>query len=285
MACSILEITYSKFISDADGNLIRAVLLCDTAAELPGTTDFSGYTLIQGSTCHVIDDNQDYMLDSSGSWHPYGGEMWQNVYTKSEADTLLAGKQDALDAAQLDAVNSGITAAKLTVDEAAIVDIVDSGAKNIFATSTTSSTIVDCTFTNNGDGTWSITADGNVGARRQKPLSFTVPATLPSGDYVLSGCPSEGASGTTIFYCLYVWDVTENVRVSNNDVGRGVAFSWNPEPSHTYTIVIDIRNGTNPNDLIFKPMISTKTLWDISHEFVSYCPSMQELYQMIQALQ
>lgn len=94
MACSILEITYSKFISDADGNLIRAVLLCDTAAELPGTTYFSGYTLIQGSTCHVIADNQDYMLDSGGSWHPYGGEMWQNVYTKNEIDTLLLEKQD-----------------------------------------------------------------------------------------------------------------------------------------------------------------------------------------------
>ena len=42
------------------------------------------------------------MIDSSGNWYPYGGEMWQNVYDKTETDTL--------NSAQLAAVNSGISA-------------------------------------------------------------------------------------------------------------------------------------------------------------------------------
>lgn len=283
MACSILEITYSKFISDADGNLIRAVLLCDTSAELPGNTYFSGYTLIQGSTCHVIDDNQDYMLDSGGTWYPYGGEMWQNVYTKTESDTLLAVKQNLLDVAQLAAVNSGITAAKLTTDEAALSEVVNNGAKNICNWTANTSTISGVTFTINDDKT--VSTSGTATERSQKALTFTVPSTLKAGRYVISGCPSGGEQSGTILYCLYIWDNTDNIRVSSNDTGNGREFDWIPDASHTYTMAVDVRSGSNVTGLIFKPMICTAADWAVSQEFVNYCPSMQEMYKMILDLQ
>lgn len=114
MAANILQITYARAKADLTGNLVRAEILCDTAADLPAVNAFSGYELLQGSKSHVIDDNNDYMLDSGGSWHPYGGTDWQNVYTKSETDMLLDAKQEELSAVQMDAVNSGITAAILT---------------------------------------------------------------------------------------------------------------------------------------------------------------------------
>jgi hypothetical protein len=60
------------------------------------------------------------MIDSAGNWHIYGGEIWQNVYTKTETDALLDDKQDELNAAQLAAVNSGITAAKLATLQLAL---------------------------------------------------------------------------------------------------------------------------------------------------------------------
>lgn len=46
-----------------------------------------------------------------------------DAYTKAETNTALAAKQDTLTAAQLSAVNSGITAEKLTADEAALAEL------------------------------------------------------------------------------------------------------------------------------------------------------------------
>lgn len=113
MAANILKIVFAKAKADLSANLARAIILCDTVADLPAVNAFTGYELIWGSTAHVIDDNQDYMMDSLGNWYPDGGTVWQNVYTKTETDTLLNAKQDTLTSAQLDAVNSGITAAKV----------------------------------------------------------------------------------------------------------------------------------------------------------------------------
>lgn len=294
MAVTILETIKSAANASNTAYIVVVKLLCDSYSDLPTQFGLTGYELAQGCIAHVINEDRDYMITSAGVWEPNGGQMWANVYTKSETDALLDDKQDELTTAQLAAVNSGITTAKVqqyddTVtdeaeDRAALVELVDSGAKNKFITATTSSTITDCTFTNNGDGTWTTTSSGAVADRRQKSLKFNVP-TLQNGDYVLSGCPSGGASGTTIYYCLYVWDTTENVRVSSNDVGRGIIFSWNPNPTHSYNIAIDIRKETNPNGLIFKPMICTLADWKVSQKFVPYCPSMQEMYQMILALQ
>jgi hypothetical protein len=102
MAANILQITYARAKADLSGNLVRAEILCDTAADLPAINAFSGYELMQGCKAHVIDENQDYMLDSGGSWHPYGGTDWQNVYTKTETDALLAAKQDELTTSRTD---------------------------------------------------------------------------------------------------------------------------------------------------------------------------------------
>ena len=94
MSATILQIDFAKAKSDLSGNYARAIVLCDTVSDLPTINAFTGYTLMQGSKAHVIDDNADYMLSSGGTWYPYGGEMWKNVYTKAEIDALLVDKQD-----------------------------------------------------------------------------------------------------------------------------------------------------------------------------------------------
>lgn len=123
MAVTILETIKSKANAGNTAYIVILQLLCDTAADLPTQYSMTGYELAQGCKAHVIDTNSDYMLDSSGTWHISGGEIWQNVYTKTETDTLLAGKQDTLTTAQLDAVNSGITAARLAADESDIISL------------------------------------------------------------------------------------------------------------------------------------------------------------------
>lgn len=162
----------------------------------------------------------------------------------------------------------------------ALIDIIDSGAKNVANWTGATETMTDVTFTNNGD--YTITTSGTAtGARRQKALTFTVRDGLPTGNYILSGCPLGGAEGSTIKYCLYLWDITDDVRISMNDVGAGVEFSWTPDPTHRYFIGVDIRKGTNANNLTFKPMICSKAAFTLSKKFVAYIPSNLELWNMI----
>lgn len=123
MAVSILETIKSKANAGNTAYIVVLSLLCDTYSDLPTQYGLTGYELAQGCKAHVIDTNTDYMIDSAGTWHIYGGGIWQNVYTKSETDALLDDKQDELDTAQLAAVNSGITAAKLATDEAALAEL------------------------------------------------------------------------------------------------------------------------------------------------------------------
>ena len=235
------------------GNLLQPGISCDTAADLPTQAGgISGYYLEQGSCAHVIDGNQLYVMTSSGSWILQDTTPYNNIYTKSEVDALLASMQYEIDSfykyfyAVEDIINYGII-------------------KNFFQTTATTQTITDVTFTNNNDGTWS--TFGTAAARRQMALHFTIPSNMPTVSYRLSGCPAGGASGATLLYCLYIWDGTTGSRVSQNDTGEGIEFSWSPDPTHDYWITIDIRSGTNANDLLFKPMITFKTYDDVTDVF------------------
>lgn len=235
------------------GNLQQPGISCDTAADLPAQAGgLSGYYLEQGSCAHVIDENQLYCITSAGVWVLQDTSPFSNIYTKTEIDTMLANMQYEIDS--------------FYVVKYAVEDIINySIVKNLFETTATTQTITDVTFTNNGKGTWS--TSGTAAARRQKALTFTVPDNLPSGDYVLSGCPTGGYVGGAVKYCLYIWDMTDSVRVSQNDTGEGVNFTWTPNPTHNYNITIDIRTGTNADGLTFSPMITLKTYYDLTPDF------------------
>ena len=90
---------------------------------------------------------------------------------------------------------------------------------------------------------------------------------------VMSGCPVGGSLTT------YELQTASN---TVRDFGEGVEIT-----STTPTrIAIIIRagynpDGYNPDGLIFKPMICSTSDWNISHDYVQYCPSLYELYQMI----
>ena len=74
-------------------------VICDAVSDLPTAASMqtdTGYTPIIGTTAQVIADSSTYVLNSSGTWVLQEGEIFQNVYTKTETDTLLTGKQDTL---------------------------------------------------------------------------------------------------------------------------------------------------------------------------------------------
>lgn len=154
--------------------------------------------------------------------------------------------------------------------DGADVKSVDNLKKNIFRTTTGTSSDNGVTFTNNLDGTWSVS--GTTTARAQKRIFFTIPDGLPSGRYVISGCPTGGRYDGSVRYALYLWDNTamERVTPGNNDTGDGFEFDWEPDHTHIYSMNIDIRQGFNPNNLTFRPMLCSKSDWAVSQKFTPY---------------
>ena len=242
----------------------------DYYTDLPATGQSEGdaYTVLYSGTSGTDPLGVEYAwatYNNTAQWIPLGEDP--TYYAKAADLNAEATARQNADTKQTDA----------------LAYIIDNGPKNVANWTASTETITDVTFTINADRTVTTTASGAAAARRQKALSFTVPASLPAGTYVLSGCPAGGASGTTIYYCLYIWDNTSNSRVSSNDTGSGMEFEWTPNPAHSYNITIDIRSGTNPNGLTFKPMICAKKAYAISDAYKPYVPSNAELWAMIQA--
>lgn len=232
------------------------------------------------STSQVVMGNDSRLSDSRTPTAHNQAANTINAMTgySKPSSTSAIGTGDTLNAA------IGKLEKKADDNTSNILTVADSGGKkNIFTTTVKTSTIEGCTFTNNGDGTWTTTSDGAITKRAQIGLTFTIPNTLGSGTYVISGCAAGGGSDAGSNYDLYVWDNTNNTRVSNNDYGDGREFNWTPDSTHNYSITIDIRAGKNPNGLVFKPMICTKAQWDISHTFQPYAMTNAEITAWILA--
>lgn len=279
MAVSIIETIKSRANAGNTAYIVVVKLLCDDYSDLPTQSGLSGYELAQGCIAHVISENKDYMIDTSGNWHVYGGDSWTNVYTKSETDALLDDKQDELTTAQLAAVNSGITAAKLTADEAALVELVDAGAKNKFdpASAWDSKTVYGITITRNGD-TYSI-ASGTTQSGNNNYINMGYQANtnlIPAGDWVLSfDTPQQNVR------LQAAWNGT----VSATSSYGGNCFFTVPENTTDSWFRIVLRGSTNMAGTSFKIMLCPLILWETSQKYVPYCPTMAEMYQMILALQ
>ena len=263
MSVSIYEVLRSHRNAGNTASIILANLLCDTASELPTITALTGYELEQGCKAHVIEDNQDYMMQSDGTWKPYGGEIWQNVYTKSEADTLLEGKQDALSQAQLAAANSGITSEKLTADEAALAEVVDAGAKNFAQTDSGSAT-----------------------------QYAQIRCAVPAGTYKVS-FSSLSSDDTDATQCqIYFLDEARQAIVSSRGlINRGTGVVSNDvnvssDAGWIWIYASDTLSRSSGDTVSFSgAMCCTKAAWDASHTYRPYAPTNKELYNMIISLQ
>ena len=86
----ILEILATEYTATPP-TPIRAALIGDTTADLPAVGDISGYTLTQGSTCHVIQDSTLYMLNSTGAWIQQLQDITADTYTRAQVDAMITG--------------------------------------------------------------------------------------------------------------------------------------------------------------------------------------------------
>lgn len=210
------------------------------------------------------------------------GQMTQSTYLQIDAcpariDALEAGKAGKT---ELAAETSAREAADATHD-AALISLIDSGAKNYINTidldaiksRNTSGTWSDNTYTRynieytiNEDGTISLRT---IGGAASSGGALVIPCRELAGDtYHLSGCPA-GASG---------YDIRLGSGSTYRDAGSGAEFTV----TGNFTIYIRVDSGTNiPDAVTLSPMLCLKAAHDVSKNYVPYAPTLSELYAMI----
>lgn len=257
--------------------------------------------LSAGHSIEVLDAIMTEVEEARGEYESLDArldEISGEGYSKAEADALLALKQNALNSAQLAAANSGINSEKvaqietnknnISKDDAALVELVDSGAKNglqvdeigVSAMHGQTYTINGVTFTLNSDSSITATRSETSTANADCNLRFNgdnfYVDNFCNGKYILSGCPAGGGATT------YLIRANSQGSYAGTDYGEGVLL----ENTSAQNIFVTMRVTKDfTGTVTFKPMICTKAAWDISHEYQPYRPSYQELYEMVKALQ
>lgn len=221
-----------------------------------------------------------------------GGKIqyYNSNTTYSTATTSSAGLMSASDKTKLNGIAAGAT--KITVDaalsststnpvqnkavQAALAELVDSGAKNHLKLSASTQTINGVTFTVNADQT--ITVTGKLATAQTRAvfwLAQSLPAGFVSADRILTGCPAGGGSSTYRIVCEQSVNPYGNIGF---DEGSGCVLKASTVPVSLY-ISVTTHNTLN---LTFSPMVCSVGDYAISNAFKPYVPTNAELYAMMQ---
>lgn len=210
-------------------------------------------------------------------------------------------KQNALSAAQLAAANSGINSEKVaqydstteleTKDRAALVELVDSGAKNLLKLGFSKKIAINQTAEMTADGN-GVVINGSRNLVTDTVLVYDIVTnlnngldtryTLPAGEYIMTKTGDED-----VRLQAYAHDGTNSIALGYTQVSD-LHFEYTNEMKLQYpylTFRIWVSRVSNFDNFTFYPMICTKAAWDISHAYQPYRPPYQELYEMVKALQ
>ena len=153
----------------------------------------------------------------------------------------------------------------------ALIKQVNEGAKNKFnifnAAEEKSETV---TRTINADGTVTVSNSGSNTGPAILYYRTYLTADVP---YVISGCPSDGSDAS---YSLGVRTTDASPIADAIDYGSG-SNVFTLSTSGTYLVYLRIATGYALSNAVFKPMICTAEDWAVSHKFVPYAPTNQEL--------
>ena len=260
---SIIDIQSADY-SATSPQPVRAALIADTVSDLPAPTGITGYQLTQGSTCIVIADSAFYRMQSGGTWVQQLQDVTADTYTRAQIDAYIAALQT-----------------QITTISTALVDVVDSGAKNL------ADPYAACGYSGQGSQypietggvKYTLNQDGTITATQQASATTTlkIPVTLVVGEtYHISGCPAGGASNT------YRVDLRKKLTttVVAYDYGTGTDFT----PDQTdYDLCIRYQNQYTAAQT-YAPMICKKSLWTISPAFTQYAPTNAQLYALYRSL-
>lgn len=206
-------------------------------------------------------------------------------------NNLEEGKQAALTTAQIAAVNSGIDSTKvaqiatnennISTDEAALVELVDGGAKNIVnLQAPTASRDTTYTLADNGAVIMS------VSSKSWTQYVIDNVAVVTGKKYILH-LTAEDVTGDTSAFGVFVYQGGTSTIVSNGNLTNNQVLLNFTAPTSTIKIGIYLNNDNTARSCSAKCklMICAKPSWDISQAYQPYRPSYQELYERVVALE
>lgn len=173
----------------------------------------------------------------------------------------------------------------------ALVDLIDDGPKNRVNYTKPSYTHLNSTFTNNGDGSLTLTTNGAsqqyysyriIGDSNNTGWQYGIP--IPRGKYILTGLP-PGASSTTFRYILGIATSSSATRTSTSIYDDYVFEVTNDTTRIDLSAYVSTNVSAPAPGVTYYPMICLLDYWRFSKAFQPYRPSYQELYDMVKALQ
>ncbi|MBR5298962.1 MAG: hypothetical protein IKU36_01790 [Bacteroidales bacterium] len=172
-----------------------------------------------------------------------------------------------------------------------LVKLIDSGPKNLINYTKPSYTHLNSTFTNNGDGSLTLTTSGAsqqyysyriIGDSSNTGWQYGIP--IPRGKYILTGLP-DGASSTTFRYLLGIATSSSATRTSTS-IYDNYEFEVTNDTTRIDLSAYIATNVSIPSPgVTYYPMICLLDYWRLSEAFQPYRPSYQDLYDMVKALQ
>lgn len=251
--------------------------ICDTAADLPDmnyvTSAEGTMKLAHGSRAFIIANSSHWILNGAGIWVETVPPALADTYSKQQIDSMFADVNSDID----------ILAGLQGTDRQIIIDMINSGAKNLLQMTQTQTTITRTS------GNSSVTAvyDKTAGTVTLTGAHYTGDNTIifefysgsaadtpiiPAGDYHLSGVPTGGSTATYRAALLSISGAA--------DTGNGATFVLNDAHYVAYRILIS--GDCTLDNMVFRPMITPQIIYGISPDFRPYCPTLQQLYAMVQ---
>lgn len=247
--------------SDTD-TTVYAEFECDTVGDLPARDYMTGCVLQCGSKAHVIADNTYYKMQTSGAW------VLQRSADVSQLVTDISILQQEAIAASNMLINHDN---RLDALEAAAVELINDGAKNMLKTEPAASTLI--TITMNTDGTFS--ASGTVPTGSVASILLGRIYGHAGEQLYLSGCPSGGSQSSG--YSLLV--ANEAGSMIAPDEGSGLSFTA-PAGENYFRVYVRFRPGTY-SALTFSPMVCRNIYSQFTKKYVPYSPTNSQLAAMI----
>lgn len=241
-------------------------LECDTMQDVPAATVFgSNMRIAIGSTAHVIEDNSDLQINSSGVWIQQ--RAGSSTYTRAEIDQMLAA----------------ITATQ-QAQAAQILWNTDSGVKNILEnTADATRTVAGVTWTKNADG--SMTAAGTstgVSAVRvagvQGSSTYASAVPIKKGRYIIS---ASGFSDETFRFAIGTFEDENSSRSTRNIYNSPVEIEITTDTARIDFSCVISRSGVTAAGETFYPMIRPAEITDSKYQI--YAPTNRQLYDLIKS--
>ena len=254
--------------NDGTHNVSICEIYVDTAADLSGLDHIEDVYFLQGSEATDIETGNKYIMQSGGTWilQP-SGNAFDNVYTKTETDNLLAPIEEAVD-----------------LHGASLVNLIDTGGKNRLSLSGADVTGygIQCVF-DYAAGT--ISLDG-INPDKKCTGSFNIQIAdsrnlgLIEGAVYSFTCDGYTTSNDTLGLYVYTSGATP---LTQFDTYNNTVAAWESAWEQTSGFRLFIRSGTVVDNVVLRPMICLKSDFDLSPDFVPYCPTLAELYALVKS--